>query len=57
MEYRYPPLEFFIDVYEECERQGIEVTFSIDDVIEEYRQKGSSEDYDEYQSGLGEFDV
>jgi hypothetical protein len=53
---RYPPLEFFTDIYEECERQGIEVTFSIDEVVDEYRQKGSPEDYDEYQTGLDSFE-
>ncbi|WP_158055877.1 hypothetical protein [Halorussus halophilus] len=55
-EYRYPPLEFFTDIYKECERQGVEVTFSIDDVVDEYRQKGSPKDYNEYQSGLSEFE-
>lgn len=54
-EHRYPPLEFFTDIYKECQRQGVEVTFSIDDVVDEYRKKGSSEEYDEYQSGLSEF--
>ncbi|MFY4811611.1 hypothetical protein ACOJIV_02740 [Haloarcula sp. AONF1] len=53
---RYPPLEFFTDIYEECERQGVEVTFSIDEVVDEYRQKGSSKEYDEYQAGLDSFD-
>ncbi|WP_227380866.1 hypothetical protein [Haladaptatus halobius] len=54
-EYRLPPLEFLTDIYEECKRQGVEVTFSIDSVIEEYRQKGSSENYSDYQSGFDDF--
>lgn len=55
-EEKYPPIEFFEDIYQECDRQGVEITFSIDDVIEEYRQKGSPEDYKQRQSGLGEFE-
>jgi len=52
---QYPPTDFFTDIYDECERQGVEIQFSIDDVIEEYRQKGGAEDWNQYQSGLGEF--
>lgn len=54
-EEKYPPIEFFEDIYEECDRQGVEVTFSIDDVIASYRQKGSSDEYQQRQSGLGEY--
>ncbi|AHZ22016.1 hypothetical protein E6P09_07495 [Haloferax mediterranei ATCC 33500] len=54
---RYPPLEFFMDIYNECKRQGVNITFSIDDIVEEYRKKGSQEEYDERQSGLGEFEA
>lgn len=54
-EEKYPPIEFFEDIYEECERQGVEITFSIDDVIESYLQKGSPDEYQQRQSGLGDF--
>lgn len=52
---QYPPTDFFTDIYDECKRQGVDIQFSIDDVIEEYRQKGGAEDWNQYQSGLGEF--
>lgn len=54
-ENRYPPVEFFIDLYNECDRQGIEINFSIDDVIGKFREKGSTEEYEQYQSGLADF--
>lgn len=54
-EQKYPPEQFFEDIYEECRRQGVEITFSIDDVIREYRQKGGPEEYNQYQSGFDEF--
>lgn len=54
-EQKYPPEQFFEDIYEECERQGVEIRFSIDDVIREYRQKGGPEKYNQYQSGFDEF--
>lgn len=54
-ERKYPPEQFFEDIYNECERQGVEIRFSIDDVIREYRQKGGPEEYNQYQSGIGEF--
>lgn len=52
---RYPPEEFFRDIYEECKKQGAEVTFPVKDVIKEYRNKGSREEYKERQSGLDEY--
>lgn len=55
-EQRYPPTDFFKDIYKECERQGVEIQFSIDDVIQKYRQKGGLEEYQQYQSGLGDFE-
>lgn len=55
-EKRYPPTDFFKDIYEECERQGVEIHFSIDDVIKKYRRKGGSKEYQQYQSGLDDFD-
>ena len=54
-EEKYPPIQFFEDIYEECKRQGLEITFSIDDVVERYRQKGSPEEYSQYQAGLSEW--
>ncbi|GAA0217387.1 hypothetical protein [Halobaculum roseum] len=54
-EQRYPPEQFFIDIYEECDRQGVDIQFSIDQVIEEYRQKGGPEEYQQYQAGLTEY--
>lgn len=54
-ERKYPPEQFFEDIYKECERQGVEITFSIDDVIREYRQKGGPEEYEQYQAGIDEF--
>lgn len=36
---KYPPTEFFEQLYRECERQGAELTFSPEEVIEEYRKK------------------
>lgn len=55
-EQKYPPEEFFKDIYDECKRQGVEIMFSIDDVIREYRQKGGPKTYDQYQSGLDDFE-
>jgi hypothetical protein len=55
-ERKYPPEQFFEDIYKECERQGVEIRFSIDDVIREYMQKGGPEEYNQYQSGFDEFD-
>ncbi|TQQ83648.1 hypothetical protein EGH24_02330 [Halonotius terrestris] len=52
---RFPPKEFFRDIYDECEKQGAEVTFPVKDVIKEYRNKGNREEYQERQSGLGEY--
>lgn len=52
---RYPPEEFFRDIYEECKKQGAEVTFPVNDVIKEYGNKGNSEEYQQHQSGLEEF--
>ncbi|NGM68786.1 hypothetical protein G6M89_07150 [Natronolimnobius sp. AArcel1] len=54
-ERKYPPEQFFEDIYKECKRQGVEIQFSIDDVIREYRQKGGPEEYNQYQSGIDEF--
>lgn len=54
-EQKYPPEQFFEDIYDECERQGVEIRFSIDDVIREYRKKGGPEEYNQYQSGFEEF--
>ncbi len=54
-ENKYPPEQFFVDIYEECNRQGVEIQYPIDDVIEEYRQKGGPEEYQQYQTGLAEF--
>lgn len=52
---RFPPEEFFRDIYEECRKQGAEVTFPVKDVIKEYRNKGSREEYQQRQSGLDEY--
>lgn len=52
---KYPPVEFFQNLYEECERQGAEVTFPVDEVIRRYREKGNREEYKERQSGIAEF--
>jgi hypothetical protein len=54
-EQKYPPLEFFEELYDECEKQGAEVTFPYDDVVETYRQKRMSGAEKEKQSGLSEF--
>lgn len=54
-ESKYPPKQFFIDIHEECERQGVDIQYSIDDVIEEYRQKGGPEQYQQYQTGIGDY--
>jgi len=52
---KYPPVEFFKSLYEECQRQGAEITFPVDDVIERYRQKGNREEYKQRQAGIAEF--
>ncbi|MWG34619.1 hypothetical protein [Halomarina oriensis] len=52
---KYPPDEFFYDLYDECERQGAEITFPADEVVEKYRQKGNRKEYKNRQSGLAEF--
>lgn len=52
---KYPPVEFFENLYEECERQGAEITFPADDVIETYRQKGNREEYESRQTGVSDF--
>lgn len=54
-EEKYPPVDFFTELYEECEKQGAELTFSYDDVIEIYRQKRSQGVGTEKQSGLVDF--
>lgn len=51
-EEKHPPIQFFKDIFEECKKHGVEITFSIDDVIEEYRNKGSGEEYEQRQTGL-----
>lgn len=52
---RYPPEEFFREIYEECKREGAEVTFPVDDVIKTYRNKGNRQKYKQRQSGLDEY--
>jgi len=52
---KYPPVEFFKNLYEECERQGAEITFPVDDVIKRYREKGNREEYQQRQAGIAEF--
>jgi hypothetical protein len=52
---KYPPVEFFQNLYDECERQGAEITFPADDVIETYRQKGNRKEYQIRQTGMNEF--
>ncbi|MFC7251104.1 hypothetical protein ACFQJ5_14815 [Halomicroarcula sp. GCM10025324] len=52
---KYPPVEFFKNLYEECERQGAEITFPVDDVIKQYRQKGNRKEYKQRQAGIAEF--
>lgn len=52
---KYPPIEFFEEIYEECRTQGAEITFPVDEVIDLYRQKGSRDEYQERQTGLGEY--
>lgn len=52
---RFPPEEFFRDIYDECKKQGAEVTFPVKDVIKEYRNKGNREEYQQRQSGLDEY--
>ncbi len=52
---KFPPKQFFTDIYKECQRQGVEIKFSIDDVIREYEEKGCSTEYEQYQTGFDEF--
>lgn len=52
---KYPPEQFFVDIYEECKRQGVDIQYSIDEVIEEYRQKGGPEEYQQFQAGISDF--
>lgn len=52
---KYPPVEFFEEIYQECRAQGAEITFPVNDVINHYRQKGSRDEYQERQTGLEEY--
>lgn len=52
---RYPPEEFFKEIHEECKKQGAEVTFPVDNVVEKYRNKGNRDQYKQRQSGLNDF--
>jgi len=54
-EEKYPPEEFFRDIYDECQKQGAEITFPVDEVIEKYRRKGNRKEYQERQTGLEEW--
>lgn len=52
---KFPPIDFFKDLYDECKRQGAELTFSYDEVIETYRQKRKHGGGSQMQTGLGKF--
>lgn len=39
---KYPPDSFFTDIYDECDRQGNHITYSIESVRDEYRRKRNS---------------
>ena len=52
---KYPPLDFFTELYEECEKQGAELTFPYDDVVETYRQRRNQGEGRVKQSDIDEF--
>ncbi|MBX0287540.1 hypothetical protein EGH22_14500 [Halomicroarcula sp. F28] len=52
---KYPPDEFFLEVAEECKRQGSEPTFSFDNVIKENRQLRTQGSQNDTQAGLSDF--
>lgn len=39
---KYPPDSFFTDIYDECDRQGNHITYSIEPLRDEYRRKRNS---------------
>ncbi len=52
---KYPPEQFFVEIYKECKRQGVDIQYSIDEVIEEFRSKGAREEYQQHQSGISDW--
>lgn len=52
---RIPPMEFFEDIRDECEKQGAKIDMPLDRVASKYRDLRSDDDYGGEQSGLSRF--
>ncbi len=52
---RIPPIEFFEDIRDECEKQGAKIDMPMDHVASKYRELRNDDDYGGEQSGLARF--